>query len=392
MKPQRLLLISKQFWPLSGETELLAAAFARQLEGVVESVEVVTWRMIRQWPERFPLGNCDVVRLPQNQKSHWASANLGYYGRNRWHRSLQRWLGGQVNRFDAAIVFEHHEDILAPTLIACRAGLPVVSRILFNQAAGLSRLTARDWKGLERQSVSFVTPDHRLLMDPICAPDGSLHGTQLVSDGVTAVENVNDQATSRTILSSVHPIFQLSQDAMLAVSGCDLTYESNVFSLVRAWRRVAAEHKSARLWLIGSGRNAPELFQRICDLDLQHSVLLTGNFDNVEEVLVAADAYIMPGPAEPTSWYSEIAGQLGLTIIRHRNSATPSCTSQASHNMVFDDDSRTIDLVINRWAGAMASETRVTRQNAPREKFSPRLVSNMVADYLDLLQRQQISR
>ena len=85
MKPQRLLLISKQFWPLSGETEMLAAAFARQLEGVVESVEVVTWRMIRQWPERFPLGNCNVVRLPQNQKSHWASANLGYYGRNRWH-------------------------------------------------------------------------------------------------------------------------------------------------------------------------------------------------------------------------------------------------------------------------------------------------------------------
>ena len=256
MKPQRILLISKSFWPLSGETELLAAEFARQLAVMVERVEVVTWKMVRQWPDRFTLGDISVHRLPQSQKSSWSAANLGQYGRSRWHRSLQRWLTIQAQRFDAAIVFEHESEALAPTLAACRAGLPVVTRVLQNQTADLSRVASRDWKSLMQSPVVFVSPHPSLVLDPLCRPEGPLRALKRVDDGVCKVGKINDPVTARKVLSLVHPIFQLKRGALLAVSGCDLTYDSGVFGLVRAWRRVVAKHRSARLGLIGTGRNA----------------------------------------------------------------------------------------------------------------------------------------
>lgn len=392
MKPQRILLISKSFWPLSGETELLAAEFARQLAVMVERVEVVTWKMVRQWPDRFTLGDISVHRLPQSQKSSWSAANLGQYGRSRWHRSLQRWLTIQAQRFDAAIVFEHESEALAPTLAACRAGLPVVTRVLQNQTADLSRVASRDWKSLMQSPVVFVSPHPSLVLDPLCRPEGPLRALKRVDDGVCKVGKINDPVTARKVLSLVHPIFQLKRGALLAVSGCDLTYDSGVFGLVRAWRRVVTKHRSARLWLIGTGRNAPELFQRICDLDLQHSVLLTGNFDDVAEVFSAADVYIQPGNNEPGSWYSSIAAQVGLTIICHRESDRFDGSVGAGHSLVFDDKARTLDLVLSRWAESQPTESRVPRRSSPASDGAVRSVADMAKDYLELLQIQGVPR
>lgn len=392
MKPQRILLISKRFWPLSGETELLAAEFARQLAVMVERVEVVTWKMVRQWPDCFTLGDVDVHRLPQSQKSSWSAANLGQYGRSRWHRSLQRWLASQTRRFDAAIVFEHENETLTPTVAACRAGLPVVSRIPLSPSSELSRVALRDWKSLMQSSVVFVSPRSDLMLNPLCRPDGPLQTLRVVSDGVCSVGKINDPITARKILSQVHPIFQLKQGALLAVSGCDLTYDSGVFGLVRAWRRVVAKHKSARLWLIGTGHNAPELFQRICDLDLQHSVLLTGNFDDVEEVFSAADLYIQPGTNEPAGWYSSIAAQTGLTIIRHRKSDRYDELVGAGHSLVFDDETRTLDFVMSRWAESQPTEGRVPRRNSSAPDRGVRSVAEMARDYLELLQFEAVAQ
>lgn len=391
MKPQRILLICKSFWPLSGETELLAAEFARQLAVVVDKVDVVTWKMIRQWPDLFTLGDVQVHRLPQSQKSSWSAANLGQYGRSRWHRSLQRWLTAQAQQSDAAIVFEQENDALAPTLAACRAGLPVVTRVLQNHIQDLSRVSTRDWKSLSQGPVVFVSPHQKLLLDTLCRPAGPMRGLKHICDGVCQIGKINDPIAARNVLSQVHPIFQLKPGALLAVSGCDLTYESGVFGLVRAWRRVVANQKSARLWLIGTGRNAPELFQRICDLDLQHSVLLTGNFDDAVDVFCAADVYIQPGSNEPANWYSKIADQVGLTIIRHRGSETTDGLGRTGgHTLVFDDELRTLDLVMSRWAESLPTEERSPQRSYPVSDVGGRSVVEMVKDYLELLEIQGV--
>ena len=388
----RFLIICKQFWPMSGETELLAGAFVDQLGRKSRTLDLVTWRMIRQWPEQFQYGSCSVIRLPQSQKSSWSPAALGYHGRNRWHRSLQRWVTSHASRYDAAFVFEFDDDGLAPTVIACRAGLPAVSRILQKQAGGISRMTTRELRGLQKYPVAFVTPDQRMLMDPLTDQNGPLQGIRLIADGVPRTSGVLNQEAARAVLGRVHPIFQLSDGALLAVSGCDLTFESGVFSLVRAWRRVSAQHPDARLWLTGSGRNAPELFQRICDLDLQHSVLLTGNFDDVSDLLAAADVYIMPGSGESAGWYSGMAGQLGLTVIHHRDSSVAESSAARVNSILFDDDSRPIDLVVSRWASATRSRSPDQRPVPNPADGPPPSISTMVDQYLALLERPRVKR
>ncbi len=387
--PHRLLLICKQFWPLSGETELLAAAFARQLTRSAAVVDVLTWRIIRQWPERFQLGGCQVVRLPQSQKPHWTPAALGYYGRNRWDRSLHRWIQANTDRYDGCFVFEFQEDALSPSLIAAKAGLPVVGRIQQKHACSMSRVAFRETRILTQQRLAFVTPDPAPLLDPASHANGPLADVTLIEDGILSSQRrTRDRNGAREVLARVHPIFQIAPQALLAVSGCDLTFDSGVFSLVRAWRRVALDHPDARLWLIGKGRNAQELFQRICDLDLQHSVLLTGNFDDVDDVLSAADAYIMPGSGESAGWYYRVAAQLGIAIIHHRDCPALAVAEQPVTSIPFDDDSRPIDLMIGRWAAdrPALSGTRSRPTADPTDSESS--MQTMVQKYLQVMQRQ----
>jgi glycosyltransferase involved in cell wall biosynthesis len=393
LEPRRFVLISKQFWPVSGETELLASAFAEQLERSADSIDVLTWRLIRHWPEMFQFGSSRVIRLPASRRSSWSPVALGHSGRNRWHRGLQRWLASQAARYDAAFVFEFEDDGLSPTIVVARAGIPVVSRVRQPHLAGMPRPLLRELEGLRGSAVAFVTPDQRLMMDPVCQPNGPLQGLTHIPDGISALAGPpRDSTKARAVLARVHPIFQLSPQALLAVSGCDLTFESGVFALVRAWRRVAAEQPHARLWLIGTGRNAPELFQRICDLDLQHSVLLTGNFDDIEDVLAAADVYIMPGSEPAAGWYASVAARQGLTLIHHQNCPLQEISDQPVNSLLFNDASRPLDLVVGHWASARRDAGQETRDSRRVHRGMPESISAMVQDYLKLLGRRLVPR
>lgn len=391
MNFRRVFLISRNFWPVSGETELLAAAFARELARTAGHLDILTWRMIQQWPDQYQFGRCNVIRLPQNQRSSWSPAALGYYGRNRWHRSLQRWFNSEGRNYDAGIIFEFAQDALAPTVIAGKSGIPVVSRIHQKLIAGVSRNLGRELRSLRNQPVALVTPDQQLLLDPLVS-EGSLSGLVFVPDGHPEIaDSVPDQAKARDILARVHPIFKLEDNALLVVCGTELTFESGVFSLVRAWRRVLAEQPDARLWLIGTGRNAPELFQRICDLDMQHSVLLTGSFDDVSDVFAAADGFVLPGTGAP-GWYADVACQLGLTVLYHRNCAFAGSPATTGRNLPFDDDSRSLDLVLSHWASSHRKSPRNRDFSGlrPTESEVASGVTRMVKTYLARLQQQSI--
>ena len=387
MQQLKFVLICKRFWPLSGEQELLAAAFAHQLCRMDIQVDIVTWRMIRQWPDCFQFGSCRVIRLPQGHKSTWPAMAMGQTSRNRWHRRLHRWISLEGTNYDRGIVFEFENDSLAPTTIAGAAGLPIISRIAQKSTAGLSRNSIRDMLALKDCPVAFVTPDQSLMMDPWVSESGPLQGLKYIPDGYPqASDSVVDQATARNMLKRIHPIFQLEDHALLAVCGADLTFESGVFSLVRAWRQVSADQPDARLWLIGTGRNTPELFQRICDLELQNSVLLTGNFDDVGDVLAAADAYIMPGSSDFSGWYSNVAGQIGITMIHHRDCPAMASESNSANRILYDDGARPIDLVLHRWASARRSGEKARPVSVSRPT-GPDLMEEMVTRYLEVLEQ-----
>ena len=64
--------------------------------------------------------------------------------------------------------------------------------------------------------------------------------------------------------------------------------------MIKRWPR-------CHLWLVGEGPDRDRLFQQIKDLDLQGQVVLPGAFDDVEEVLRAANLFILPSYFEGLS-------------------------------------------------------------------------------------------
>ncbi|HLA86156.1 MAG TPA: glycosyltransferase, partial [Thermoguttaceae bacterium] len=71
--------------------------------------------------------------------------------------------------------------------------------------------------------------------------------------------------------------------------------------LLAAWVKVVAERPRARLWLVGHGPERATLQERINGLGLGHSVALVGRFDEVDVVLAAADAFVLPSIEEDLS-------------------------------------------------------------------------------------------
>ncbi len=293
---------------------------------------------------------------------------------------------------DAAFVLESAEEDFATAQTISRVGIPAVVRIDHRVLAQLSPAKLKTLQNLFSGKVAFVTPDEFGLaaLEGQATLSAATRCIELVPDGVSEPATASpDKRGAREVLARTHPIFQLESGALLAVCAAELTFESGVFALVRSWRRVLAAHPTARLWLLGSGQNTPELFQRICDLEMQHSVLITGNFDDVSDVLQAADALILPGIDDRPDWFLNSALGQRVTIIHHQRAPAVSVMQESARHIPFDDDSRPIDLVVNRWANATAKRgpngllTEQPGVTAPANAWS---LSQMAQQYLALVQ------
>ena len=75
-----------------------------------------------------------------------------------------------------------------------------------------------------------------------------------------------------------------------------LRRSNGLMTLIDAWPEVLAGCPEARLWLIGDGPLRDALNDRIRDLQLQSKVVMPGSFDEVADVLSAADAAVCPTP------------------------------------------------------------------------------------------------
>ena len=71
--------------------------------------------------------------------------------------------------------------------------------------------------------------------------------------------------------------------------------------LIRAWPIVLAAHPTARLWMVGEGPDRDALFDTIRDCEVRQQVAMPGAFDDVQDVLNAADLFVLPSHQEGIS-------------------------------------------------------------------------------------------
>jgi glycosyltransferase involved in cell wall biosynthesis len=120
---------------------------------------------------------------------------------------------------------------------------------------------------------------------------------------------------ARQALAAIHSDLQLDPAAPLVLYTGRLHEAKGLADLVTAWATIAPSNPTARLWLVGDGPQRQELQETVAARGLSQSIRLPGVFDSVEEMLDAADAFVLPSYVEGMSLSLLEAMAAGLPVV-----------------------------------------------------------------------------
>ncbi len=293
----RLVLITRRYWPLVGGAEIAMARLATAFADRGHAVTVLTAAWHADWPRQVIHRGVPVTRIPQSP-ARWR-------GTWQYMRGISRWLRTHRSEFDAVLVSMLKHSAHVAVGEGKRSRFPVVLRAEGGGDTGDCRFqeTARFGKRIRQRCQ---------LADAVIAPADSVADELLIAgydrrrivtiaNGVPIPSSVTPRDEAREALADIHIDLQLASDAPLVVYAGRLDEAKGLRELVMAWKKVVAAQTRAMLWLIGDGPYRDSLFRLVKDEDLLSSVRMPGTFDDVSEVLAAADLFVLPSHVEGLS-------------------------------------------------------------------------------------------
>lgn len=311
--PLRLVLLTRRFWPLVGGAEAVMANLASEFMHRGAGVTILTARWESHWPTELVHREVPVVRLPNPPQRGW--------GTLRYMRAVGRWLRAHQERFDLVYVSMLKHDAYAAIGALRSTGIPVVVR-----AEGSGTLGDCGWHATARfgnrirvrcQAAAASVAPSEIIADEIRAAGFPADRVHFIPNGVAIPDPRAPQKrlAARAALVEVNEDLATHDDAPLVVYTGRLQAAKGLFELIRAWPPVVARWPTARLWLIGEGPDREELFETVLDLQLRESVRLPGAFDEVGEVLQAADLFVLPSYEEGMSMSLLEAMAAGVPVV-----------------------------------------------------------------------------
>lgn len=299
MKPLRCVLVTRRFWPLVGGAEIVMANLGAKFQQRDISCQIVTAQWQTNWPTEFVHREVPVVRLRNPTQRIW--------GTFRYLSSLARWLKEHADEIDLVYVSMLKHDAYTATKICQQLGIPVVLRAEGGGDTGdcAWQTTARFGLSIRRRckTAAAVIAPSRAVADELREagyPTDKLH---LIPNGVALPEDpsADSQQLARQALAEAnHDLVATPEESVVVYTG-RLDRNKGLHDLINAWPEVTKRSPRCHLWLVGEGPDRDKLFQQIKDLDLQGQVVLPGAFDDVEEVLRAANLFILPSYFEGLS-------------------------------------------------------------------------------------------
>jgi glycosyltransferase involved in cell wall biosynthesis len=381
----RLALVTRRFWPLVGGAEMAMANLAAEFRRQGHSVRIVTGRWERHWPLEMVHREVPVTRLPHPRTRGWGTLRYMY--------ALSSWLSREKQNLDAVLVSMLKHDAYCAVGALQSSGVPVILRGEGGGPGGdcVWQQTARFGMRIRNrcQSASaFIAPGDAIaqeLRDAGYAADRIVR----IDNGVQIppFANPNTRAAARAALGEANHDLRLEPNAPLAVYTGRLHPDKGLLDLVNAWRPIAQRWPAARLWLVGEGPQREDLFGRISDIDLRYRICLPGAFDDTEDVLQAADMFILPS-------YSE---GMSLSLLEAMANGIPAIASDIPGNRALITHEQTGLLVPPRDVlGLSTAMSRLLEQPELRsslgsqarqlvqEKYS---LEKMGREHLELIQR-----
>jgi glycosyltransferase involved in cell wall biosynthesis len=287
----RVVMVTRRFWPLVGGPEKLLANLAVELSGRGCQVTVVTARWQPHWPRDIRFHNVPVIRLDHAADHGWG--NVHYL------RRLARWLRGNQDHLDLVCVSQLKHDAYT-AIRAVGRNTPVVLRAERSGPGGDCRWQRRVLCGRRiaaacHRATAVIAADGEIQRELLASgyPSASVHA---IANGVPEMppRSRETRQAARTVLAESNGELELSAAAQLAVYAGRIEPDRGLERLIDVWEPIARRRHNARLWLVGDGSLRRALRRRIESLNLQERVMLVGVFDQVDEVLAAADLLVRP--------------------------------------------------------------------------------------------------
>lgn len=313
MTPCRLAFVTRRFWPLVGGAEMVMSNLATELRNQGSSVTIVTAQWEPSWPTDVVHREVPVVRLANPPRRGW--------GTLRYMMALHRWLRRQRGQLDLVYVSMLKHDAYAALDALADSPIPVVLRAEgggetgdchWQQTARFGlRIRRRCWR-----ADALVAPSPAIL-DEMLAAGYPATRARLIPNGV-AVDPPRDNSqrwAARRALAESNPDLATTEQSPVAVYTGRLHEAKGLHDLVRAWPAVLNRWPHARLWLVGEGPEREELYESILDLGLRGFVVMPGAFDDVQDLLTAADVFVLPSYEEGLSLSLLEAMACGVPVV-----------------------------------------------------------------------------
>lgn len=308
----RVVVVSRRFWPLVGGAEAMTAQLAQSWVEAGCKVTLLTAQWEPSWPELVHFNGVDVVRLPQPQRR--------FMGTFCYMRRLGEWLRRRRDEFDLVYVSMHKHDAYAAVGMGRKLRFPVVVR---SEGTGWSgdmafHLQANFGLKIRRRcqlAAGFVAPSQAAVQELLEA-GYPRERIRRIPNGVTlpALPTPEERLRSRAVFALTDLDFALPTNAKLFVYTGRFHPSKSLVSLLEAWRMVVEEVPEAHLWLIGDGPDRQSLLQRVDQLRLGTRVAVAGPFEIIDDVLAAADGFILASREEALSRSMLEAMSFGLPI------------------------------------------------------------------------------
>ncbi|MEX0792464.1 MAG: glycosyltransferase, partial [Pirellulaceae bacterium] len=289
------------------------ANLACQLQEMGHHVEIVTAQWHPAWPRQIVHQGVPVTRIPNPPIRAW--------GTLRYMMSLGRWLRQHQGRFDVVYVsMLKHSATVAVTRFK-NSPLPVVLR-----AEGPGESGDCHWQTVANfgmrirrvcQESTAVVATSREIEQELLDAQYDRDKVHFIANGVRvgAVATPESRLLARENLAAANPALALPESAPLVLFTGRLHPGKGLLKLVKTWPNVLARVPNARLYLVGEGPQEGELRGMISALGLQSRIILPGVFDNVEDLLHAANAFVLPSHFEGMSYSLMEAMSVGLPVI-----------------------------------------------------------------------------
>lgn len=218
----------------------------------------------------------------------------------------------QTEKFDAVVTFTHDSNILGQPL-AWLAGVPARVGTHLGVIRGMPRWREKLHSILVNIGViKILIAASTRTRDNAVQEGVSSERVEIIFNGISPFKvNDRDRINIRQKLG-----FHENDFFLLAVGR--LVFEKGHEFLIQAIPTVIRSYPNIQVGICGGGPLQSQLQEKISDLALENNVRLLGQWDNVRELLAAADAFVLPSRWEGLPMALLEAMMAGLPVIATR--------------------------------------------------------------------------